>query len=590
MKVSDFLPEISSRDAKLIQANTYLNKVYDGGFGNFAKSQSSGGVSAANTYGIEQLYFEWLRTAYAYRRQFLQDLYLLAFDSTEIRTPMLHLKNQVFKKGFDDWKPKFKLKCTKCGKEYTERVKECLECKGKEFSEPDPDQHKIFDDFKLHCNDFGQSLEELLKTCLDDLNIADDAYVLLNKQYKVLPNGSFYGKVIEARRLHPALVEIDLDKNGIPQTSHYICLFHRDNVQTKPGICAEADCKHDLVPVMYIWNHRGRRIYLPEDELIHVSKFSPSETYGYSMLLTVMQKVLTLSGMDRFLYRYFFERKVPTGMIMTATDDPQSLELERARVESKMAEDPTYIPWVAVSQRTGRGRTDFVRLFHTLQEMDYLPVRNEIRDRIAAAYGVPQMYMNVMEGVGGISGETQQLKVFNDVIQADQRIFNEKVFPIFMKAFGITDWELLLRPPEEKVEGQQLQLIQQKVIVAQQMLQMGFDIELKPECRDLLTLDFSFTGKAVNQMKAQEEMMEQQKEQQQAQMAGQMGVPGLPMNPENQPEATTRVDGMPPEKPADEIPGPAFQREGRNDAKKVSEPEDQEEDSDYANTAFQNVR
>jgi hypothetical protein len=230
-----------------------------------------------------------------------------------------------------------------------------------------------------------------------------------------------------------------------------------------------------------------------------------------------MQKVLTLSGMDRFLYRYFFERKAPTGMIMTSTDDPQSLELERARVESKMAEDPTYIPWVAVSNRTGRGKTDFVRLFHTLQEMDYLPVRNEIRDRIAAAYGVPQMYMNVMEGIGGLSGQTQQLKVFNDVVQADQRIYNEKVFPILMGAFGITDWLLELRPPEEKVEGQILQLAQQKVVIAGQMLQMGFKIALKPECKDMETLDFTFSGEAVSQMEQQQQMM-------QAQMGGTQGL------------------------------------------------------------------
>jgi hypothetical protein len=521
-------------------------------------------------------------------------LYLLAFDSTEIRTPLLHLKNQVFKKGFDDWKPKFKYKCVECGKEFKEKITECSECQGKEFREPDVEQCKEFDNFRKHCNHFSQSLEELFKTCLDDLNIADDAYVLLNMQYQKHPSGKLYSKVLESRRIHPALVEIDLDKNGIPQTSHYLCRFHRDDIQVKPGKCSQSDCNEELVPAMYIWNHRGRRIYLPENELIHVSKFSPSETYGYSMLLTVMQKVLTLQGMDKFLYRYFFERKVPSGIIMTGTDDPQSLEVERARMEAKMAEDPTYIPWVAVSQRTGRGRTDFVRLFHTLQEMDYLPVRNEIRDRIAAAYGVPQMYMNVMEGVGGISGETQQLKVFNDVIQADQRIFNEKVFPIFMEAFGITDWELKLRPPEEKVEGQQLQLVQQRAVIAQQMLQMGFDVDLKPECRDMLVLDFSFTGKAINQVKDQKEMMAQQ---QQGSMGG---IPGLPMNGNSQglplgqdggiPGQGVPVEGTPQEKPADELPGKSWQRNGRNENKPIDEDSDEDEDSDYENAVFNEVK
>jgi hypothetical protein len=520
MKIGDFIPEIVNRDAKLVEANSFLNKIYDQGFGQFSKSYGNGVESSASPYGIEQLYWEWLRQAYAYRRMFIQDLYLLAYDSTEIRTPLLHLRNQVFKKGFDDWKPKFKLKCLnpECGKEFNEKVAECDKCKGTTFREPDPDQYKKFDELRTNCNVFNQSLEEILKMCEDDVNLIDDAYILLNKQYLDLGKEKIYGKIIEIRRIHPALIEIDLDKGGLPKNSHWTCLFHRDNIQTKAGKCGVEGCSKDLVPTMYVYNHRGRRVYLPEDELIHFSKFSPSETYGYSILLTIMQKVLTLSGMDRFLYRYFFERKAPTGMIMTSTDDPQSLELERARVESKMAEDPTYIPWVAVSNRTGRGKTDFVRLFHTLQEMDYLPVRNEIRDRIAAAYGVPQMYMNVMEGIGGLSGQTQQLKVFNDVVQADQRIYNEKVFPVLMTAFGITDWVLELRPPEEKVEGQILQLVQQRTVIANAMLAMGFKVAMKQGYKDMDTLDFTFSGEAVSQMEQQQRMMA-------AQMGGAQGLP-----------------------------------------------------------------
>ena len=581
MKISDFIPDIAKRDARLIEANTLLkNNIYDSGFNSFyTKAYSSGRESQAQPYGIEQLYWEWLRTAYAYRRMFIQDLFYLAFDSAEIRTPLLHLKNQVFKKGFDDWKPVFKLKCMKCGKEFQEKILKCDKCEGDTFREPDLEQHKKFDEFRTNCNFFGQSLEEILKTVEDDMNLIDDGFVLLNKTYLESGNGELYGKVIEIRRIHPALIEIDLDKSGLPKNSHWICLFHRDNVQVKPGICDVDKCGRALVPIMYVYNHRGRRIFLPEDEMIHVSKFSPSETYGYSILLTIMQKVLTLQGMDRFLYRYFFERKAPTGMIMTSTDDPQSLEIERARVESKMAEDPTYIPWVAVSQRTGRGRTDFVRLFHTLQEMDYLPVRNEIRDRIAAAYGVPQMYMNVMEGIGGLSGQTQQLKVFNDVIQADQRIFNEKVFPIIMKAFGITDWVLNLRPPEEKVEGQILELAQQKVVIATQMLQMGFKVELKPECKDMATLDFTFSGAAKSQVEQQQEMM-----------AGQMGgVPGVGI-PGQQGGSEPDEPDTGRENPMQQERLPVWERKTRNEDQPIREDNltDRGSPRDKENAPFEN--
>jgi hypothetical protein len=517
LKLSQFVPDVAGRSTQLIKANETLAS-----FGSFMKGRygsDQGASTASQFYGIEQLYFDWLRTAYSYRRMFLQDLYLLAFDSSEVRTPLMWLKNEVFRKGLDEWKPRFAMKCNSCGKEYLEKTLIC-ECGSESLREPDKKQIEDFDKMRLKCNIFGNSFEEVLRLCLDDVNITDDAYIHLNKEYYQEPiTSKIFGRVVELRRLHPALMEFDLDKKGLPKNSHFFCPMHRDDVEAEPGYCQI--CGTALRPAMYIYNHRGQKLYMYEDEIIHFSKFSPSETYGYSPLLTIMQKVLTISGMDRFLYRYFFERKTPTQMILTNTDDPQSLEIERARVESKMMEDPTYTPWIAVSQRTGRGRTDVVKLWHTLQEMDYLPVRNEIRDRISAMYGVPQMYMNVMEGVGGISGQTQQLKVFSSVIQSDQRMFNEKVFPVINICFGITDWEIHLRPPEEKVEGEILTLASQRIQMAIQMQQMGFDIELKPNCKEFETLDFTFSGQAINPIKMQMEQQQAAMEAEQAAMGAQ---------------------------------------------------------------------
>jgi len=59
MKIQDFLPDIAGRDAKLVQANEFLNKVYESGFANFAKGYK-GIESNVQPLGIEQLYWEWL--------------------------------------------------------------------------------------------------------------------------------------------------------------------------------------------------------------------------------------------------------------------------------------------------------------------------------------------------------------------------------------------------------------------------------------------------------------------------------------------------------------------------------------------------
>ena len=60
--------------------------------------------------------------------------------------------------------------------------------------------------------------------------------------------------------------------------------------------------------------------------------------------------------MDKNLYRYFFERKMPASMLMVTTDDPESLRRERAHIAAQTRVDPNYIPMVAVSARSQRGR------------------------------------------------------------------------------------------------------------------------------------------------------------------------------------------------------------------------------------------
>ena len=288
-------------------------------------------------------------------------------------------------------------------------------------------------------------------------------------------------KVKEIRRLNPALVEFDLDQAGLPKNAHFICPLHREEVNEAPGACEEPTCERELQPVMYKYYHRNQHVYLLEHEVIHVSKFSPSETYGWSPILTVFEKGLTLIGMDKNLYRYFFERKMPASMVMVTTDDPESLRREREHIAAQTKIDPNFIPMVAVSARSQRGRVDLVRLFHTLQEMDYLPVREEIRERIAAMWGVTPAWQGAPEAFGGLSTQTQQLVVMSRVVESDQRLIQQKIIPHILEAFGIEDWDLKLPNPEEKAEATKISFLQQRAQVMQTMAALGFMFTLKEE-------------------------------------------------------------------------------------------------------------
>ena len=484
----------------------------------------AGETGTAPTMGLDHVVNTWVRHQMAYRQQLVMDIQTISMSVEEIRSPVSHITGEVFRRGIE-WE------ATK--------------------ADPDHEQRDRLQEFMKDCNVFDQSLEEVLRQFHYDVNTVDDGFLYLAKEYKSMDDDTLRSKIVEIRRLNPALVEFDLDVAGLPKNAHFLCPIHRDEVQDTPQTCEHPGCKRICQPVMYKYYHRNKHIYLFDSEVIHVTKFSPSETYGWSPILTIFEKALTLIGMDKNLYRYFFERKMPASMIMVFTDDPESLRRERSNLAAQTRLDPNFVPMVAVSARNNRGRVDMVRLFHTLQEMDYLPVRQEVRERIAAMWGVTPAWQGAPEAFGGLSTQTQQLVVMSRVVEGDQRMFHDKVFPILLDAFGITDWKLTLPTPEEKAEATRISFAQQRVSVASQLNQMGFTVKLKDQGEDMESISFVIEGQSVpmsqlqgesqalqiEQTMQQMEQMEQQQQQQQQMMQQQGMAP-----PEGGEEGEEEVD------------------------------------------------
>ena len=462
MKLSEYLPQVPQMTQQMADLNKQISLL--------DVMKSAGDSGAAPTIGLDHVVNTWVRHQMAYRQQLVQDLQTIAMSVEEIRGPLNHITSEVFRRGL----------------EFVPTVEN-----------PDTEQKERLETWTSDCNVFDQSIEEVLRQFHFDVNSLDDGFLYLAKEYKDSGDGKVTSRLQEIRRLNPALVEFDLDTAGLPKNAHFLCPIHREQVQDAAGICEVDDCNVRLHPAMYKYYHRSQHIYLTDGEIIHLSKFSPSETYGWSPLLTIFEKALTLVGMDKNLYRYFFERKMPASMLMVTTDDPESLRREREHIAAQTRLDPNYIPMVAVSARNQRGRVDLVRLFHSLQEMDYLPVRDEIRERVAAMWGVSPAWQGAPEAFGGLSSQTQQLVVMSRVVEADQRMFHEKVFPQLLKAFDITDYEIVLPQPEEKAENTRLSFAQQKISVASQFATLGFDVKLKEQNVDLYEAEFIVSGEAV---------------------------------------------------------------------------------------------
>ena len=503
MKLSEYIPQVPQMQQQMADLNKQISLL--------DVMKSSGDTAKAPTIGLDSIVNTWVRHQMAYRQQLVMDLQTVVMSVEEIRGPLGHITSEVFRRGIEIV-PK--------------------------LEKPDNEQKERLEKWLRDCNVFDQSLEEVMRQFHHDVNALDDGFIYIAKEYTDNGDGSVTSRPIEVRRLNPALVEFDLDSAGLPKNAHFLCPIHREIVQEESTKCTKEDCNVNLHPAMYKYYHRSQHIYLTDNEVIHLSKFSPSETYGWSPILTIFEKALTLVGMDKNLYRYFFERKMPASMLMVTTDDPESLRREREHIAAQTRLDPNYIPMVAVSARNQRGRVDMVRLFHSLQEMDYLPVREEVRERVAAMWGVTPAWQGAPEAFGGLSTQTQQLVVMSRVVEGDQRLFQEKVIPQLLDAFGITDYTINLPQPEEKAENTRLAFAQQKIAIINQFAALGFDIKLKEQDVPLWEADFIISGDPMptakmaaeqqalgleqqkQQMQMQEEQMQQQQEAQEAMLQG----------------------------------------------------------------------
>jgi len=489
MKLGEYLPEVPEMAKSMGKLGSQIDM-----FGDMMElSKAAGDTGSGPTFGVDYIVNTYVRNQLAYRKQLIQDLQTVAYTCEELRAPIMHITGEVFRRGIE-----------------FEPTKE----------DPDESQLDRIKSFLDDCNVFDQGLEEVLRQFHWDLNTVDDAFLYFAKEYYDNGDGKLTSRVTEIRRINPALIEFDLDETGLPKNSHFFCPIHREQIKESPEECPEEDCKQTLQPAMYRYLYRTEVHYFLDTEIVHLSKFNPTETYGWSPILTIFEKALTLIGMDRNLYRYFFERKMPASMVMVTTDDPESLKRERESLAAKTRQDPNYIPMIAVSSRTNRGRVDMVRLFHTLQEMDYLPVRAEIRERVSAIYGVSPVFQGAPDSFGGLTQQTLQLTVMSRVVERDQRQIMEKIFGAIIDNFGITDFKMVLPNPEEKAEATRIAQSQQRAAIAQQMLNMGFDVALNGNKAKIDELDFVVSGEAVPVAKIQGEQQAlalEQAEQQAAQ-------------------------------------------------------------------------
>ena len=174
---------------------------------------------------------------------------------------------------------------------------------------------------------------------------------------------------------------------------------------------------------------------------------------------------------------------MPRGVMVIKSSNMETVERTARNIQEHLERDPNYIPTIGVETESGRGGLEYVRMMDTLEELQYIPIKDDIRQRISAYYGVSNVFMNDVSG-GGLNNEGMQIVVSNRAISYGQSVYNRVIFPMLMDAFDITEWTLTLTPHEEEDEIMTLRRDEMAIRNMMQMKQSGYEAKLRDQIDD----------------------------------------------------------------------------------------------------------
>ncbi len=435
----------------------------------------------------------------------LHFLYQLAKNVDALRIPIGTIVREIFKNGLGV-RSKFNYKCKNCLKEFeaqplNEKGKEqCDECGSKQIRKPDAkERRKIAVLLKKRLNNNGQKFKYIMKQIERDLEIADSGYLLLLKEYKFNDNGEITGsKLDEIIRLHPPQVFLISDYNGrlgytddgkeifvCPDPMHRELRIFKSEQSVDKGTmrCQQCGC----VPIKawvevnstYATNipNPQRRIYAKGEIIFFAGKYWDSMIYGFSNIYTVWQKAMALSHMDEYIRKYFDKARPPKGLLVIGSRNIQSLQKMFDKMKVEMQKDPYGLtPLMVENERGGKNMVQYVNLTGSLQDLQFIDIRDEFRRTIGALYGVLPLFSGDLPT--GWNQEGLEMTVTNRAVQDGQQILKEGFFDPLCEALGVKDYEIFLHEGEETDEMRDEQLKGMKIANAVSMHSMGFKIRL----------------------------------------------------------------------------------------------------------------
>jgi len=475
----------------------------------------------------------------------LHFLYQMVKNVDALRIPIDVLNKEYHRNGFTV-EPKYRFKCKTCKKEFTtkplvsdkfidEKPKDkkaikkgdkstenliCDVCGGKDFREPNPKNRQILMDLvEKKVNNNKQTFVPISKQLARDLDITDMAVLLLLKKYKKDPDGEFRkSKLDEIIRVSPAQVNIIADYDGRlgiddQGAEVFFCPDHRTGgrvYRSRNYMGVEIDPSE--IPKCPICNYTCLKAYIevnssylttvPSPKVVLYGlnevimcngKYWPDLLYGYSPIFSVWSKAMALSHMDEYIRKYFDKMRPPKGLLVIGSRNQQSLQKAFDNMKVEMKRDPHSLnPLMVETERGGRNMVQYVDLTGSLQDLQFIDIRDEFRRTIGALYGVLPFFSGDLPT--GWNQEGMEAMVTNRAVQSGQDVLYEHIYLPLCRSLGVNDWVLKLNVGEEVDELRDEQLEGQRIANAQGMKSMGFRVEKDAESK------FVFSQKPVEEV------------------------------------------------------------------------------------------
>ena len=459
-------------------------------------------------------------------------IYELADNIDALRIPIETLNREIFKNGFEIVE-KWKFKCTNCGKEFqyeplvtnlpdeqpfqsnqdnednslpkskrrttnkTLKIVEddvmCDSCGNTKLLRPNPKNRKILEGLLNEpINSNEQTLEDVTRQIERDLEVADNAYLLVLKNYWIDDSTGLISEkkteIKEMLRIDPPQVAMIADSDGRigyddKRNEIFVCprFEHRDKRLTS-NTCDQCGAQAlkaimEVNSVYSIGIPQPKRVIYGEGEVIwKAGKYKPGLIYGYSPIYSVWSKAMSLTHMDEYIRKYFDKMRPPRGMLIIASRNYETFRKSWDMLEQKATEDPYMIhPLLVESEKGGKNMAQWIDFTGSLKELEFMALRKELRQIIGAIYGVLPLYYGEMPS--GWSQEGLQVTITNRAVTWGQDILQKSFYRKIAHLLGVDDWELRLKAGEETDKLRELQTQSTEIQNMAAMQAMGFEVK-----------------------------------------------------------------------------------------------------------------